>query len=259
MVPTLLALVGLAVLVGLGSWQLARKAWKEALISRIAERTKAAPVPLAEALRRWREGGDVEYLRVRMSGRFRHDAERHMFAVDDKLGPGFHIYTPLETPDKQAVLVNRGFVPALLKEAATRPGGQMSGPVTVTGLVRRPTRPGWFAPPSEPARNFFYWPDYEAMIAVLRDPAAAPLEAGALLPRRRSRPAQCRRLSQGRRDAGRAAEPPPRICPHLVWAGADADRGVRRLRRSVVYGRRARQCIEIHWILFTAQCLPAHF
>jgi surfeit locus 1 family protein len=175
-VPALLALVGLAVLVGLGSWQLARKAWKEALIARIAERTKAAPVPLADALRRWREGGDVEYLRVRVSGRFRHNAERHVFAVDNRLGPGFHIYTPLETPDREAVLVNRGFVPAPLKEAATRPDGQMSGAATVTGLVRRPSRPSWFAPPSVPARNLFYWRDYEAMIAVLRDPTAAPLE-----------------------------------------------------------------------------------
>ena len=86
------------------------------------------------------------------------------------------------------------------------------------------------------------------MIAVLRDPAAAPLETVPFFLDAEADPPNARRLSQGRRDAGRAAEPPPRICPDLVWAGADADRGVRRLRESVVYGRRARQCIEIHWI-----------
>ena len=30
--PTVFAIVGIAVLVGLGNWQLDRKAWKEALI-----------------------------------------------------------------------------------------------------------------------------------------------------------------------------------------------------------------------------------
>ena len=57
--PTGLALAGLAILIGLGTWQLSRKAWKEALQSRIAERAKAEPGPLAEALRKWHAAGDV--------------------------------------------------------------------------------------------------------------------------------------------------------------------------------------------------------
>ena len=124
--PAVLALAGLAVLVGLGSWQMGRKAWKEGLIAQIAARTKAEPMPLSEALRRWHATGDVEYAHVRLSGRFLHAHERHVFALDDRLGPGFHIYTPLETPDKQLVLVNRGFVPASLEDALAqgrRPGG----------------------------------------------------------------------------------------------------------------------------------------
>jgi len=37
------------VLIGLGTWQLKRKAWKEGLIAALAERTSAEPVPLARA------------------------------------------------------------------------------------------------------------------------------------------------------------------------------------------------------------------
>jgi surfeit locus 1 family protein len=162
--PALFTLVGLAVLIGLGTWQMSRKVWKEELQSQIAARARAEPVTLAEALQRWNATGDVEYLRVRMSGRFRHVEERHVFAIDEKLGPGYHIYTPLETLSGRLVLVNRGFVPAGLKEAASRAAGQVNGAVTITGLVRRPMAQGWFTPASEPERNMFYWPDYATML-----------------------------------------------------------------------------------------------
>ena len=162
--PSLLALAGLAVLIGLGSWQMSRKAWKEGLLAQIAARVKAEPLPLSEALKRWHDGGDVEYLHVGLTGRFLHGRERLVFAVDERLGPGFHVYTPLITAERQLVLVNRGFVPVPLEDAARRPNGQVSGEVTVTGLVRRPAPAGWFTPASEPQRNRFYWPDYQGML-----------------------------------------------------------------------------------------------
>jgi len=166
--PTLLALAGLAVLIGLGTWQMSRKAWKEGLLAQIAERARASPVPLAEALRRWRETGDVEYLHVRIAGRFRHEAERHVFAIDERLGPGFHVYTPLETPEGQLVLVNRGFVPDRLADPALRPQGQVAGDAVLTGLARRPQARPRFTPESDTTRNVFYWPDFAGMQASLR-------------------------------------------------------------------------------------------
>jgi surfeit locus 1 family protein len=165
--PALLALAGLAVLIGLGTWQMSRKAWKEGLLAQIAERARAEPIALADALRRWHETGDVEYLHVRVAGRFRHDAEAHVFAIDERLGPGFHVYTPLETPNGQLMLVNRGFVPDRLKDAALRPQGQTPGEVLVTGLARRPQPPAWFTPASRPDRNMFYWPDFAGMVSAL--------------------------------------------------------------------------------------------
>ena len=46
LLPGVLALGALVVLVSLGSWQLERKAWKEALIATLGVRLKAAPVAL---------------------------------------------------------------------------------------------------------------------------------------------------------------------------------------------------------------------
>jgi surfeit locus 1 family protein len=175
--PTIAALAGLVVLIGLGSWQMSRKVWKEGLLARISARVEAEPVALGDALRRWRETGDVEYLHVRVAGRFRHDAERHVFTVDDKLGPGYLVYTPLESRDARLVLVNRGFVPALLKDARMRPTGQVAGEVTLTGLVRLPVGRGWFLPASDPERNMFYWPDYPVMLQSVRHGGMDKLEA----------------------------------------------------------------------------------
>lgn len=172
----MLALAGLAVLIGLGTWQMQRKAWKEGLLAQISARVKADPVPLSEALRRWHENGDVEYLHVRVSGSLRHDLERHVFAVDDRLGPGFHIYTPLVTAERQLVLVNRGFVPAHLEAPSSRSVGQVGGQIELTGLVRRPTPRGWFVPASEPARNRFYWPDYPGMLGAAREAGNGDLQ-----------------------------------------------------------------------------------
>ena len=173
--PGVLALAGVAVLIGLGSWQMSRKAWKEGLIAQIGARVHAAPMPLSEALRQWRDKGDVEFLHVRVSGRFRHARERHVFAVDERLGPGFYIYTPLETDKRQLVLVNRGFVPTPLKEPTTRPAGQIEGEVTLTGLARRPMSRSPFTPASEPQRNMFYWPDYPGMLASAREAGSVEL------------------------------------------------------------------------------------
>ena len=49
LLPTLAALAGLAVLLGLGTWQMERKRWKEGLIAQIAARVHADPVPLRPA------------------------------------------------------------------------------------------------------------------------------------------------------------------------------------------------------------------
>jgi surfeit locus 1 family protein len=161
--PTLAALAGLAVLIGLGTWQMERRRWKEGLIAKIAARVHADPVPLPTAVSP--DGkDDIEYLHVSAPGRFHHDKERYLYAPTQG-GLGWHIYTPLELDPQRIVWVNRGWVPDGRKAPETRLQGQVSGEVKVQGLVRLQMPPGWFAARNDPERNLWYWPDVAAMTA----------------------------------------------------------------------------------------------
>lgn len=61
---TLFAAIAFAILCGLGTWQYQRMQWKRDVLARIEAARTAAPVPIAEALRRARAGQDVEWMRV---------------------------------------------------------------------------------------------------------------------------------------------------------------------------------------------------
>ncbi len=165
-----------AVLLALGSWQVQRLHWKEALIASIAERTTSAPAPLAEIEQHFIDTSDVEYWPVTVPGRFEHDKERHFLATHEGQS-GFFVYTPLRLADGRALLVNRGFVPYDLKDAEKRPDGQVPGLATITGLARNPLegKPSAILPDNDPAKNIFYWKDRDAMAQ------SAGLDTGAAL------------------------------------------------------------------------------
>lgn len=157
--PTVMTLAALPVLVGLGTWQLQRKTWKEGLISRLEARTHAPAVDLADAVSRYAATRDIEYLRVKVYGRLLYDKERYLYATDDRDGPGWQVITPLLTAGQTIVLVNRGFVPEALKDPAKRSAGNPDGEVTVVGLARTSEEPSWFTPKNDVARNIWFWRD----------------------------------------------------------------------------------------------------
>jgi surfeit locus 1 family protein len=159
---TVLSTAALAVLIGLGVWQLQRLQWKEGLIAEIEARVKAEPVSLKEAVVRADAGEDVSYLRVRAEGKFNNAKELYLFAVSEGT-PGWHVITPLATPDGETVLVDRGFVPDALKDPAARRQGEISDAVTVTALARPPEAQGLFVPDNEIEQNRWFWRDLKAM------------------------------------------------------------------------------------------------
>lgn len=164
-----------AILVGLGTWQVQRLGWKEDLIATIRERVAQPPMPLAEALTRY---DDIEYVPVKVSGRFEHAFERHVFTTHAGKS-GYNIYTPLVMGDGEAVFVNRGFVPYDRKDASTRPEGQVEGNVEVSGLARRglSEKPSWIVPDNDPSRNVFHWKDIRTMRETSGLPADVPVVA----------------------------------------------------------------------------------
>jgi surfeit locus 1 family protein len=160
--PGLLAVIGLAVLAGLGFWQLERLAWKEDLIARVEARTKTPAVPIPAEVD-WPNVNAArdEYRRVTVSGRFQHAREVLVYTVLSEpkgrfSGQGYWVLTPLELLSGAIVIVNRGFVPLERKDPSTRHEGQIEGPVSVTGLLRMAEVTNWFTPANEPARGAWY-------------------------------------------------------------------------------------------------------
>ena len=159
---TALMLAGLAVLIGLGFWQLRRLEWKQGLIAQIEARTKGSPITLQDAVALAGEGRDPSYYRVRVDGRFHHAKELYLYAVSEGR-VGWHVITPLETEDGDMVLVDRGFVPDKLKDPSARALGQVENVVTVTGIVRSPETQTLFMPDNEPEVNRWFWRDLASM------------------------------------------------------------------------------------------------
>lgn len=151
--PTLWFLPGVALLVGLGAWQIQRLHEKEILIASVETGMKAPPVPLAEALKRVAES---DYHHVRLTGHFLHDKELYVFSRGLMGAVGVDIVTPLVQENGEAVLVDRGFVPEALHDPKTRAEGQTAGPVELTGVLRLPQKPGLFTPsPNRQTRLWF--------------------------------------------------------------------------------------------------------
>jgi surfeit locus 1 family protein len=157
-------LVGLAILLVLGTWQVQRLHWKETLLADIEARRIATPVPLADIEAIKAGGGDIEYRTVSVTGTFDHAHERHFFATH-RGQTGFYVYTPLTLTDGRTLFVNRGFVPYEMKDPKTRAAGEVAGVVTIEGLARErlAAKPSSLVPDNDIPANIFYWKDITAM------------------------------------------------------------------------------------------------
>jgi surfeit locus 1 family protein len=157
--PGLAALVALSILVGLGTWQVERRAWKQDLIARILRQSRAEPVA-PPAAGDWDPARD-EFRHVRLEGRFLNDRETlvHGLAPGETPGralQGYYVITPLVREAGGTVLVNRGFVPTELKAQGSRRDGLIDGPATVTGILRASEPRGMFVPEPDPARGEWF-------------------------------------------------------------------------------------------------------
>ena len=159
-----LVLAALAVLVALGTWQLQRMQWKEALIAEIEARRQSPPITLAEFEALGNPAAEEEYRPITITGRFDNANEQYFFATDDGR-VGYHVYTPLTLADGRSVLVNRGFVPLEMQDPKTREAGQTYSEVTLTGLIRSrlAEKPSSIVPDNEPSKRLFFWKDMDAM------------------------------------------------------------------------------------------------
>ncbi|MBX3446311.1 MAG: SURF1 family protein [Parvibaculaceae bacterium] len=171
--PTVLTLLALLVLIGLGTWQVERLQWKEELLAKIAARIDAVPVPLP-APEDWPayDAREREYTRVEVQGRFLLE-EFHYFTQGANGAPGYAVISPIEVAEGAVVLVDRGFVPVPLKDAGLR-GGIPEGAQRFIGILRAPSQRGVFDGADDPAKNIWMVRDPAVMGAALRGVDVAP-------------------------------------------------------------------------------------
>ncbi len=171
---TLASAVALAALTGLGTWQLQRLQWKDALIAERQAQSTAPAMALPAVI------GDpaaLAFRRVRVTGRFLHARELYLTGRSHKRQIGVHVVTPLLLEDGRALLVDRGWVPMEKRDPARRAEGQLDGSVTLEGLLRLGgwTGSAWLRPENRSAENTWIWVDPPAMTAAagLEQPVTA--------------------------------------------------------------------------------------
>jgi surfeit locus 1 family protein len=175
-----LAIPAFIVLVGLGTWQVQRKAWKEGLIAALTERLAAPPTALPAA-KDWQnlDPASDEYRRVTFSAQFDNAAEALVYGAasafrPDVSGPGYWVFTPARLLDGSLVIVNRGFVPEDRRDPKLRSDGQISGAVKIAGAMRWPDPRHWFTPNDDAAHNLWFSRDPQAIAAAKALGAVAP-------------------------------------------------------------------------------------
>lgn len=180
LLPALCALPVLALLLGLGTWQVRRMHWKEALLARIAAAEAAPPQPLPGP----GAPPPEPYAKVQATGRFDHGREALLGLEVRGTTLGAHLLTPLLLEAAPPLLVDRGWVPLERGAPVERPEGE----VPVVGYVRPPDTRDWNSPRDDAAGRRFYTFDPAAIAEALGVPGAAPFGLVALAPLPASRP-----------------------------------------------------------------------
>lgn len=147
-VPGLMTLAMLAVLIGLGTWQVERLHWKLGILAQIARAEAGPSLPLSADPQPW--------TKVEVTGTLRNDLTALYGADvrDTSAGPtmGSELIVPLERENAPPLLVDRGWVPATRRGPLSQP----AGPVTIVGYVRPAEKPIWFSAADDvPGRQFF--------------------------------------------------------------------------------------------------------
>jgi surfeit locus 1 family protein len=162
LVPALLAF---AVLIALGTWQIDRKAWKEALIASLTERLAVPPqaLPSAKDWAKLDRAGD-EYRRIKFTASLDNAREALVFAAASAFRPdvtslGYWVFTPARLADGSLVIVNRGFVPDARRDPQSRPQGQITETVEITAALRWPDERHWFTPADDASHNLWFTRD----------------------------------------------------------------------------------------------------
>jgi len=169
---TIAVAIMLALLVGLGVWQLERLQWKLGLIAQVHRAMAAAPISFDDALRL---GVAAEYRRVRLNGRYDNAKEAYVYDIGPQGVPVFHVVVPFTLDDGRVVLVDRGIVPRDMRNPALRPAGIDNREAMFTGVWRTAQAPGFFTGKPDPVHRIWFSRDIAGIAGAEGVTLAAPV------------------------------------------------------------------------------------
>ena len=155
--PLLIGVLGAAVLVSLGVWQVQRLQWKEAVLAEIGARIVAAPVMVPAAP----DPQADRYLPVSAGGVFGDDVIR-VLVSQKGAGAGYRLISPFVSGGRR-MLVDRGFLPV-----ASETPAPPDTTVEVTGNLHWPDEVDGFTPEADLDANIWFARDVAALAQALQ-------------------------------------------------------------------------------------------
>ncbi|OOY22147.1 cytochrome oxidase biogenesis protein Surf1, facilitates heme A insertion [Thioclava sp. DLFJ5-1] len=156
--PLLLGIVGCAILISLGIWQVQRLGWKEAMLAEISAKIEGQPQALPP------EGTDTKPLKyepVTASGRTT-GQEILVLSGQKGVGAGYRVIDAFETDQGRKILLDRGFIPEGEK-GTDRPVTALS----VIGNLHWPEETDSYTPEPDAKTGIWFARDVPAMAAKL--------------------------------------------------------------------------------------------
>lgn len=151
--PLLIGLIGAAILVSLGTWQVQRLSWKSAILDEIDQTIVGAPQPLPRVI----SPTEQRYLPVSLTGTIESDALFVLVSVKRR-GPGWRVISTLTTDDGRRVLLDRGFLPTEEKDTP-----RYNGPAQILGNMHWPDDRNSSTPENDVAGNIWFARDIQQM------------------------------------------------------------------------------------------------
>jgi len=154
--PIIFGITGIAILLSLGSWQVKRMAWKNAILSQIETQIIAEPVALPANPNTETDNR----LSVRVKALIGFD-EAHVLYSAKRDGPGFLVIVPaLTKPANRRILIDMGYINEAQKNTVRTPQT-----VTITGNILWPNEVDSYTPDPNMAKNIWFARDADKLAA----------------------------------------------------------------------------------------------
>ncbi|WP_333816365.1 SURF1 family protein [Tabrizicola sp.] len=155
--PVLMGIVGVAVLMSLGFWQLSRMEEKRVYLDEIAARIFNAPIPLPEVPDENRDKFQAVFAEGRFTGEY-----LEVLAGQTGASPGVLVIEAFALPGGRRIMVQRGFI-----EDEARGVPRAPHEAKVEGNLHWPQDTGSFTPPPDAKTGLWFARDVSTMAVKL--------------------------------------------------------------------------------------------